>query len=202
MRASAILTCFAAALSLAVTAPATSAPPEPTAGTAVVDGLCEDWDLSGDSFAVMRRLWSTAKSLECRAYLRYDCDRQTLFVLVLAESGVAGRADSPSAGVSSWVAIGSAAAHAVDSRCGNDGVPPDFAWVEPGFDGDPSHVRGFEASVPLGPTNTTIFIHQNPFDAVPSGEQHVSSQSGTQMVISCTTGTESSTWSQLKMLYR
>lgn len=184
------------------TAPAT--PPQPTYGGAVVDGRYDDWDLDADRFADMPRPWTAAKRLECGAYLRYDCRSQILYVLVLAEPGVAARRDVAGSPRTSWVAIGASDRRTVAADAGRDGEPPDFAWIDPGFDGNPSHVRGFEASFRLAPTNDTIFIHQQPFDAVSGSDVSLSTpHAGPRLVIACeTTPTEPATWSLIKSLYR
>jgi hypothetical protein len=63
-------------------------PPEPTYGTATVDGNPDEWDLNSDFFTNMYRAGDSTKPLESKAYLRYDCSTQTLYVLVLTEPNV------------------------------------------------------------------------------------------------------------------
>ena len=63
-------------------------PPEPTYGTAVVNGDYSEWDLDGDFFANMYRAAKDTKKVESKLYLRYDCSTNTLYALVLAVEGV------------------------------------------------------------------------------------------------------------------
>ena len=65
-----------------------AAAPNPTYGTAVVDGSTGEWNLGSDFFANMYRAGNPAKPLESTAYLRYDCTSGTVYVLVLSEPNV------------------------------------------------------------------------------------------------------------------
>ena len=72
-------------------------PPEPTYGTATIDGAIGEWDLDEDFFAVM---WlagdpnkKPAPQILSRLYLRYDCGAEVLNVLVLVEPGQQGLRD-------------------------------------------------------------------------------------------------------------
>lgn len=64
-------------------------PPLPEPGTATIDGNYGEWDLTLDYFADMREAgdFTTPKTLLSKAYLRYDCSTQTLYILVINESG-------------------------------------------------------------------------------------------------------------------
>ncbi|GAB4395603.1 MAG: hypothetical protein OHK0053_04890 [Microscillaceae bacterium] len=61
--------------------------PEPTYGTATVDGDFSEWDLSSDFFANMYRAGKDDKPVESKLYLRYDCATGKLYVLVLSANG-------------------------------------------------------------------------------------------------------------------
>src|SRR5262249_53948116 len=79
MRSSArIATCVALPPPAAATAMAV--PPAPTYGTANVDGNTGEWDLVNDFFSLMYRAGDPSKPVESRAYLRYDCSTQTMYV--------------------------------------------------------------------------------------------------------------------------
>jgi hypothetical protein len=128
---------------------AAARPPQPTFGTAVVDGQYGEWNLVNDFFANMYRAGDSTKVLESKLYLRYNCATNTVYALVLAESGVIGYTDSLS--TDAWIAIDQHNTKVVNQNAGNDGIPPDFAWIARGFDGDPRHVLGYEASFTLLP---------------------------------------------------
>jgi len=129
-----------------------------------VDGFTDDWDLAQDLFANMHRAGDPTKKLECRAYLRFDCNLQIMYVLVLAEPGVVAWRHTTTTSATSWVALETPNHKVVNEYAGNDDHPPDFAWVDPGYDSDPSHVRGFEASFQLSTGDDIIFIHQQTYE--------------------------------------
>jgi hypothetical protein len=63
----------------------------PKAGTALIDGLLGDWDVtdaSPDFFAQMWEAGRNNKTPASKAYARYDCATSTLCVLVKAATGV------------------------------------------------------------------------------------------------------------------
>lgn len=125
-----------------------------TSGGITVDGNYSDWDLTADFFAEMHRAGDPSKKLESNVYLRYDCATQTMYVLVLTVDGVSGLAEPNNA----WVKIGGQTGNIVD---GNDAS---FAWVGLGYDGNQTHVQGYEASFSLAPGSYTIAIHIQVFD--------------------------------------
>jgi hypothetical protein len=193
---------FAALLSvLSQTPPAHAAPPAPTYGTANVDGNSGEWNLVNDFFTLMYRAGNPSKPVESRAYLRYDCTTQTMYVLVLMEPTSVGYID-PNA-QTAWVAINAQNNKVVTENSGDDGIPPDFQWIGQGYDGDPQHVRGYEASFPLAPGSYTIITHVDVYDA---GAQTSASPgfpgTGPPLVIDCTTGARNSNWGTLKLIYR
>ncbi|HQG44549.1 MAG TPA: hypothetical protein PLG50_02675, partial [bacterium] len=122
----------------------------------VVDGQITDWNLTTDWVSQMHRAWKASKEYQSDLYLRYDCATQTMFVLVLTRTGYPGLLDP----TLSWIkATDLGNATIVSGTSDNNGVPPDFAWVGVGFDGNPNHVQGFEASFPLTPGPHTIKAH-------------------------------------------
>ena len=62
-------------------------PPEPTYGTAVVDGDISEWDLTDDYFAAMGEGFDPVTKHASDLYLRYDCSTQTLYELVTTVDG-------------------------------------------------------------------------------------------------------------------
>jgi len=148
--------------------------PTPTPGTAVVDGKYNEWDISPgspDFFANMFRAGNSEKELESKAYLRYDCDKDIIYVLVLSESGIpvlaSGYEDD------AWTKNLAVPGNAYDGNSGNDGTPPDFAWV--GLSADGKTAQGYEASFELGPGSYKIVIHVEVFD---EGEAQTSATVG------------------------
>ena len=113
-------------------------------GFALVDGIVgDDWDLDEDFYAAMHRSGqSTDKPIESNLYVQYDCLTHTLYVLVLCVDGVV-ITDLGSSDVHFVKINGNKLVQAND---GNDGTPPDFAWVYDGAD-----VIGWEASGTLDP---------------------------------------------------
>ena len=173
----------------------------PTRGSAVVDGNFSEWNLAQDFFSAMYRAGNPDKDLESRVYLRYDCLTSTLYVLVLGETGVPGLKQPADA----WVAVDLVNDKRVNGSSGNDGFPADFAWVGEGFDGDPTHVRGYEAAFLLYEGVYHTLAHLEVFD---DGEAQTSAtpsspKSGPELEIVCgTTPAAPVTWSRLKQQYR
>lgn len=58
-------------------------PPEPTYGSAVVDGSSAEW-VAGDFFADMYRAGNPNFAVMSKLYVRYECSTNVLFVLVLS----------------------------------------------------------------------------------------------------------------------
>jgi hypothetical protein len=86
----------------------------------------------------------------------------TMYALVLCEPGVVGYIfyDSTSVDTSNaWIKIVGETGNVVDEYDGNDGIPPDFAYVGQGYDGDPLHIQGYEASFPIEPATYNIIAH-------------------------------------------
>jgi hypothetical protein len=190
------------ALLLSFAAAALAAPPTPTYGTANMDGNSGEWNLVQDFFSLMYRAGNPTKPVESRAYLRYNCTTQTMYVLVLMEPNSIGYID-PNA-QTAWVAINAQNNKVVTENSGDDGIPPDFQWIGQGYDGNPQHVRGYEASFPLAPGSYNIIFHVDVID--PSGAQTSASPgfpgTGPALTIDCTTGANGTSWGSLKLIYR
>jgi hypothetical protein len=150
------------ALALLVPVVAPAAPPYPSAGTAAVDGYDSEWNLTNDFFADMYRAGDSTKVVESKLYLRYDCISNTMYVLVVEEPGVIGYIDSLA--TTSWIAIDAQNHKVVNENAGIDGVPPDFAWIDRGYDGNVQHVHGYEASFTIVPGSYTIIAHTDIWD--------------------------------------
>ena len=141
---------FVVCLALAVGQPAKAAsPPQPTYGTAVVDGNISEWDLTNDFFANMYLAGNPTKKIESKLYLRYDCSSHTLYVLVLTVPGVSALAQGWES--AAWGAIGTVSNKVYTGSSGNPPTPPQFAWV--GLSGDGLTAQGYEASLPRRPLN-------------------------------------------------
>ena len=193
------IVCAAAALLFLASAPAWADRIEPNLfATATVDGDPSEWNLVQDFFANMYRAGDPTKPLESKLYLRYDCLTHTMYVLVLAEPGIPILVDGDS-----WIAIDMISNKVVNDNSGDDGTPPDFAFVGVSFDGDPNHAQGWEASFTIAPGMYEIIAHTNVFD---SGGGQTSGTTGfpgdgIPLVINCTPlGTENATWSRVKSI--
>lgn len=133
--------------------PALAAAPFPAAGSAVVDGDASEWT-AADHFAAMKHDGST--KVVGSLSLRYDCESGVLSALVLAADGVSFRADRPE---NAYVRI-DGVGKLVSGESGDDGTPPDFAWV--GL--DDIAALGYEASGVVAPGEHTIRVHVLMFD--------------------------------------
>ena len=120
----------------------------PVFGTALVDGDPSEWNLATDFAAEMREAGKASKDLLSKLYLRYNCNTETMYVLVLAEDGYEALESANDA----WVKFDSLPGNGkvVDGNEANDGIPPDFAWVHDG-----SKLVGYEASFTLAPGTYT-----------------------------------------------
>ncbi len=175
---------------LASTQSSYALPPDTSLGHAEVDGEYEDdWNLEADFFANMYRAGRPTFPLESKLCLRYDCAEGTMYALVLVEPEVAGCIDAHD--VTSWIAIDRVNRKVVNQESGNDGTPPDFAWVGAGFDGDPAHALGYEASFLIAPGTTHIIIaHLQVWDdgAEQGSATEGSPGTGPQLIVpACTT---------------
>ena len=140
-------------------------PPEPTYGTATVDGDPSEWNLAedgtGDFFADMYRASKPEKPVESKLYLRYDCKTNILYALVLSIDPdtipivVSGddafiKYDNPNPPPPQSKVI--------------DGNSATFTWIEQGYDSDQTHAKGWEASGTLDVGSYKINASTNVFD--------------------------------------
>ncbi|GAB4561950.1 MAG: hypothetical protein Kow0047_09710 [Anaerolineae bacterium] len=130
--------------------PERSYPATPT----VVDGDYGEWDLSADFFHDMYEAGKSDKEILSKAYLRYDCQAGTLYILVLAVNDQTVMADKPA---DNWLKVYDLGQNTlVDGNSGTNGVPPDFAWINR----NGNLADGWEASVSLAEgTYAEIEIH-------------------------------------------
>src|SRR5688572_10339372 len=130
---------------MAVFAPASmAAAPTPNEGSATVDGAIGDWSLSADFFADMTAGGNAGAAVRAKLFLKYDCDSETLFALVLAQGGEQVRQDRPD---NAYINIDGS--KVIDSSHGQ------FAWVN----GDGTLADGFEGSAALAPGSYTLRAH-------------------------------------------
>lgn len=141
----------------ALIAPAAALAASPSEGSATVDGATGDWSFGADFFANMTPGGSGSNVL-AKLYLRYDCDAEVLYALVLAEDGQKILQEDPTGDAGdlteSYLQV-DGSGKAVHGGSGNNGTPPDFAFVDP--DGDVAD--GFEASASLEPGSHTLRAH-------------------------------------------
>jgi hypothetical protein len=141
----------------ALIAPAAVLAASPSEGSATVDGATGDWSLGADFFADMTPGGSGSAVL-AKLYLRYDCEDEVLYALVLAEDGEKILQKDPTSSgddfSESYLQI-DGSGKAVHGGSGNDGTPPDFAFVNPASD----VADGFEASASLEPGSHTLRAH-------------------------------------------
>lgn len=121
----------------------------PLAAQAVtVDGQYNDWNLETDFSMPMYRAGDpnpkfSGYEILSNAYLRYDADAGTVYVLVLDTEKRADISVSPS---DAWVKIYELGKSTlIDGSSGNDGDAPDFSWVKDNEGG----VIGWEGAFPL-----------------------------------------------------
>jgi hypothetical protein len=132
-----------ALLAAAVMAPTVGAAGgQPSAGTAVVDGNTSEWDFGADHFSSMgaggHPDWGNL-------YLRYDCETETLFALVLAADGRKAQQTRPEEAYLRLDGSGKLVS----------GVSGDFTWVN----GDGELADGYEAAGGVSPGSHTLRAH-------------------------------------------
>lgn len=146
---------------------ASASPPDPTYGSAVVDGNDGEWNLVTDSYAPMYLAGNSTKGVLANGYLRYDCTSGTLDVLVLQASSsdpIGTSASSSSVGGpyggNAWAEIdgGSSKQYTDSDTTDASHTPPEFAWVGLNYDGN-GDAQGYEASFAIAPGNHTIVVH-------------------------------------------
>lgn len=122
-------------------------------GTATVDGNPIEWTAS-DFYANMHRAGDPNKVIESNLYLRYDCNTQTLYILVLNVNGIQAIASSQDAYLK--YKVNPAAPQSVK---GVGGDSQSFAWVASG-----NTVVGWEGSFQIAPGTYTINAHVQVWD--------------------------------------
>ena len=143
---SAAVTVAGLILLTALVAPATlAAAPNPSPGSATVDGDTGDWSLSADFFADMTDGGKPDITVRAKLYLRYDCESETLFALVLAQGGEQARQDRPD---EAYLRI-DGSGKLISPTNG------EFAWVN----GDGTLADGWEGSGALEPGEYTVRAH-------------------------------------------
>lgn len=203
-----ITLCMVAAIAILMPVLASTDTPDVSLGAVVVDGDYGDWDLVADFFSDMYRAGNPKFPLESKLYLKYDCNTLTMYALVLCEPGVPAYIVQPD-GVNpdtttAWIALDNWNDKVVNEEDDNDGVPPDFAWIGRGYDGDWWHAQGYEASFLIAGDGSThdIFVQIDVWD---DGAQQTSKtpQSGLMVTVpNCSVSTETSSWGAIKNLYR
>jgi hypothetical protein len=184
-------------------APALATPPCPLYGSRVVDGDKSDWNLALDFYDYMYRAGDPEFPIETYLYLRYDCTTNTVYVLVLHAPDV----DIPTIEPKTmWVAIDRHNNKVLDGNSGDDGTPPDFAWVEVEQTPWGEKAAGWEGSFTLMPGTYTIMVHTRVLDPSPETVQTSytagSPETGLPMTLDCTVPVERSTWGKVKSLYQ
>jgi len=129
----------------------------PVAGTATVDGDISEWDLNADFAANMCTAGSIGTDGNCEGngkvnlsnlYARYNCDTDTLYVLVLENSPYTAEESNSDA----WVTVGGNSNKVVK------GGESDFTWVR----NDDGRAIGYEASFSLEAGITAnVQVHLN-----------------------------------------
>ena len=122
----------------------------PAAGGADVDGSVAEWGPGDDVAALYGNDRPNAEL--ARLALRYDCEDEVLYALVIAGPGVRLQATDPD---EAYLRFGSEP-KLVSGTDAADGDPPDAAWVDPA-DGT---AAGIEMSAPLAPgTHPDLRVH-------------------------------------------
>ena len=128
-----------------------ASPPQPTYGSAVVDGKTGDWDLGADKFSNLTDTGQADSPVRGHLYLRYDCTTETLYALVLGVDGIQFQQTRPE---NAYIRL-DGTGKVVSGNSGNNGTPPDFSWVNP----DGTLADGFEGSMTVSPGSYTIRAH-------------------------------------------
>jgi len=134
----------------------------PSEGSATVDGDISEWNLNADFSANMCTAGSVLSDGSCggngedkvklsELYSRYDCDTNTMYVLVLENTPYEAERSEGDA----WVTIGGNSNKVVKGSSGNNGTAPDFSWVE----NNSGRAIGYEASFLL--EDGDVQVHLN-----------------------------------------
>lgn len=128
-----------------IAAPAVmAAPPHPSPGSATIDGSIGDWSLGDDFFANMTDAGKPDADVRAKLYLKYDCDEEVLYALVLVQGEEKARQDRPDE-----------AYLRIDGSGKLISPSGDFAWVN----GDGTLADGWEGAGSLAPGTYTLRAH-------------------------------------------
>jgi hypothetical protein len=181
---------------------ATALPPLPSLGTAIVDGQCDEWNLTGDLFANMYLAGDPAKIVESKIYLRYDDASNTLYMLMLAQSHVIGCTEA--GGGAAGAVLGAVDSKTVGEPSGNARFLPCSMWVGRACDGDSTHAIGYEAAFHVMPGTYILLAH---VDVLDGGRRTLATTgfpgNGPTLVIpESSSSTQPASWGAIKALYR
>ncbi len=133
----------------ALVAPATmAAAPNPSQGSAIVDGNIDDWSLGDDFFADMTDAGIADRPVRAKLFLRYDCDSNTLFALVLAQGNDKAQQTRPE---NAYVRIDGTG----KLISGGEPANGEFEWVS----GDGTLADGWEGGNELAPGSYSLRAH-------------------------------------------
>ena len=150
---------------------------EPTYGTMIVNGDYGEWDLAQDFFADMYRAADPTKDILAKLYLRYDCDSNTLGVLVMAEPGHS--IDVDAGADEHFIKVNDTKVIDANYTPPDGAPPPDFAWI--GLSADGSTAAGWEASIAMYPGSYDLNVHSN----VDDGQTSQVERMGVGIYIEC-----------------
>ena len=149
-----------------------AAPPEPAyiepldSPPTAADGDHGEWNLAedgtGDFFANMYEAANPTKDVMSKLYLRYDCSTNTLYALVLVETGHTIDVDSGLPGEEHFIKIKGSKIVSDGDRPPDD-TPPDWQWI--GLSVDETTADGWEASASLDPGTYNDFDVHTQVDA-------------------------------------
>lgn len=143
-RTAAAMVAGALLLTAAFTPVSMAAAPTPNEGSATVDGAIGDWSLSADFFVDMTAGGVAGRPARAKLYLKYDCDAEVLYALVLAQGG-----EKVQQTRTDEAYINIDGSKEIDHDTGA------FAWVN----GDGTLADGFEGSTALAPGSYTLRSH-------------------------------------------
>jgi hypothetical protein len=120
----------------------------PSYGVGNMDGYpFDEWDLTTDFWGAMSN--PDTNTLYAKSYVRYDCDTETAYVLLISEG--------PPDTLLYMDSGTSASINNVNVYTGDEGfdaTPPDIFWDEYSY----PYAFGYEASFPLAPGSYSSFV--------------------------------------------
>jgi hypothetical protein len=125
----------------------------PAYGVGNMDGYpFDEWNLATDFWGDM--INADTNTVYAKAYVRYDCDTETVYVLVISE-GPPGPLLLMDTGTSASINN----VNVYTGFSGFDGTPPDILWDEYSN----PYAFGYEASFPLAPGSYSSFVIESLF---------------------------------------